>query len=117
MKLIFCPHCEDIRKLSTKKVFCKCKASSGYYKKDGLHAVIGGAAIPLGISNISFIKALQEPKSDCFYGPRFEAWIIPDCSDTVERKDENKIKGSFEEHLEWCEAQVELWPEWKKKIL
>ena len=91
MKLIYCPHCNDVKKLrytKYRKIKCHCKASWGYYKKDGLHAIIGGAAIPLGIGNQTFIAALQEPRTARYYGPRFEAWIIPDCSDTVERKED-----------------------------
>lgn len=58
MKLIFCPKCQDVLKLSLDKKNCKCGESWGRYK-DKLNAVIGGEAVPLGFDNGSFVGALR----------------------------------------------------------
>ena len=58
MKLIYCPACEDIVRMTHRTRKCRCKLSWGRYLSDGLHATIGGRAIPLGISNGSFYHAL-----------------------------------------------------------
>jgi len=76
MKLIFCPHCEDIRKLQRETTRCTCGRSYGHYCKDWLHACYGGEAVPLGFDNTSFSEALrQRPLAGL--GKRFEAFVIP----------------------------------------
>lgn len=99
MKLIVCPLCQDVRKLIRSlrdtcecekcvgrvKTECDCGSSWGYYKEDGLHAVIGGDAIPLGFTNRSFLEAIwYRPTSGM--GSRFDAFVIPIYCDTVERE-------------------------------
>ncbi|RJQ53239.1 MAG: hypothetical protein C4521_08205 [Actinobacteria bacterium] len=59
MKLIYCPRCEDLRKLALAKQKCACGASFGRYESDGWHAKIGGKAIPVGVDNHSFLTALH----------------------------------------------------------
>jgi hypothetical protein len=77
MKLILCPDCHDIVRLRKVKVsFCECKQSWGNYEEDGLNAVIGGKAIPLGFANGSFAEALRNQPSSGM-GERFEAFVIP----------------------------------------
>lgn len=84
MKLIFCPHCHDVRKLHTDCIVsCKCGKSSGRYLDDGLHAVLGGDAIPLGIDNSSFVKAIKN-RPQRGMGERFVAFVIPEECGTVE---------------------------------
>lgn len=91
MKLIFCDVCEDMVKLNYHKRYCKCRESWGKYTKDGIHAIIGGSAIPIGIANYSFVMALDKRHTEEYYGPRFEAWVIPDSSDHVEVEKKNEI--------------------------
>jgi len=54
VKLIFCPGCTDLVRLMKEIRFCKCKESWGLYKEDGLHAIIGGRSVPMGINNFRF---------------------------------------------------------------
>ena len=76
MKLLYCPRCEDVIKLTQNVRYCECKKSSGKYLFDGLNAEVYGEAVPLGFANSSFTSALRErPKSGD--GRRFEAFVIP----------------------------------------
>ena len=83
MKLIFCPHCEDVVKIKRVKTFCSCKKCWGWYKKDGLHVIINKDAIPLGFSNPTLAEALYlRPAAGL--GSRFEAFVIPIECPTIE---------------------------------
>lgn len=84
MKLIFCPHCQDVVKLDFEARNCKCGRSGGVYKKDGLHAVISGDAIPLGIDNTSLAWAMKARPECGSLGSTFEAFVIPKECETVE---------------------------------
>ena len=76
MKLIYCPHCEDIRKLSHQMAHCHCGRSFGQYEDRGLNAIYGGDAVPLGFANSSFVDALRnQPEGGM--GRCFEAFVIP----------------------------------------
>lgn len=59
MKFIFCPHCQDIRRLAKAFVDCACGSSGGLYLEDGKRALISGDAIPFAFDNQSFIYALE----------------------------------------------------------
>jgi hypothetical protein len=83
MKLIFCPKCSDVVKLSTKGLRrCECGKASGQYEKDGLNATISGTAIPLGFANSSLTKALQN-RPENGLGQTFEAFVIPKTCPTI----------------------------------
>jgi hypothetical protein len=84
MKLIYCPDCSDMVRLTLRKRSCACKKSWGKYT-DNLNAVIGGIAIPIGISNSSFVDALWKRPQEGL-GSRFEAFVIPKICPTVEQK-------------------------------
>lgn len=85
MKLIYCPHCKDVRRLTFEKRECECGASFGYYYKDGLHAVIGGDAIPLGIDNFTFGYALEH-RPETGMGMTFSAFVIPkQCPSIIDK--------------------------------
>jgi hypothetical protein len=87
MKLLFCTFCHDVVKLGDqKKRFCQCKRSWGYYKEDGLHAVIGGLAIPVGFANPSFYDAIFNRPNEGM-GSKFEAFIIPHKCPTIEEEE------------------------------
>ena len=76
MKLIYCLHCEDVRKLTRKLTTCRCGRSYGKYAEDGLNAVYGGQAVPVGLTNESFMDALaNQPESGL--GKCFVAFVIP----------------------------------------
>lgn len=88
MKLIYCPLCQDVvRLVVSKQRFCECCASYGQYKEDGLNATIGGSAIPIGFSNLSFSVALNV--RDSSRSVEFEAFVIPTICKTVTVDEEN----------------------------
>ena len=83
MKLIFCLECHDVRKLHMTTTTCNCTKAWGWYRNDGLNAVIGGKAIPLGFDNKSLVKALRKrPKEG--EGERFTAFVISTSCPTIE---------------------------------
>jgi hypothetical protein len=81
MKLFFCPKCQDIIKLTEHLRFCACGECYGRYTDD-THTVVSSEAIPLGILNFSFMKAIKERPSEGL-GSRFEAVVIPVKCETV----------------------------------
>lgn len=104
MKLLFCPNCQDVRKIGgppmydereqrsniqAETVYCRCHKSWGVYV-DNLNAVYGGDAVMLGFSNSSLGMALTD--QDAFgdkstgLGRIFEAFIIPESAPTVRRE-------------------------------
>ena len=86
MKLLYCHHCGDVVSLRFVARRCSCGRSGGYYKLDGLNAVILGDAIPLGFDNHSFQLALKNrPKSGL--GTGFKAFVIPFACETIQVED------------------------------
>lgn len=84
MKLILCPVCHDIVRLTHKKRYCVCNSSWGYYEDDGLNAVYGGSSKPLGLLNKSLYQALMnQPEEGA--GECFEAFVIPKSCPTFKR--------------------------------
>jgi hypothetical protein len=95
MKLLYCPHCYDVRKLGgpypvpALPTKCRCEKSWGMYT-DHINAVYGGDAVMLGFSNPSLRYAIEDnltrpPRADG-KGRSFEAFIIPDSAPTVRRE-------------------------------
>jgi hypothetical protein len=84
LKLIYCPHCNDIVKLRGEAWrACYCGKSRGVYAEDDWHATISGAAIPVGVANFSFYEALRcQPEAG--QGERFTAFVIPKSCPTIE---------------------------------
>jgi len=82
MKLIYCPHCQDVVRLRFERRECECGACFGYYYKDGLHSVIGGDAIPLGFENSTFKYALEH-RPTTGMGMTFNAFVIPEKCPTI----------------------------------
>lgn len=81
MKLIYCLACEDIVRLTSRTRKCRCKLSWGRYL-DGMHATVGGKAIPLGIDNLSFHYAVVRQPLDGI-GVLFTAFVIPKHCDHI----------------------------------
>lgn len=82
MKLLYCPNCHSIFSLAFKTKLCDCGKIYGRYEKDGRNALISEAAIPLGISNSAFFRAIdQRPQSG--NGSEFLAFVISHKSFTV----------------------------------
>ena len=61
MKLLFCPHCNDVKKLDRGMVYCSCRNSFGQYLNDGLHAEVGGLGRVIGIANSDIAEAVVRP--------------------------------------------------------
>jgi hypothetical protein len=81
MKLIFCPACQDIIKLTSSLRYCMCGESHGYYL-DEIMAQVGGKAIPLGIVNHSLARALEQ-RPETGQGKKFVAFVIPKHVPTI----------------------------------
>ena len=80
MKHFYCTVCEDMVKMRLHKRTCECGESWGQYTNkptivDGKEymeeAIVGGNAIPYGIDNIAFIRALKG-HSVAFFGFFYE---------------------------------------------
>ena len=73
MKLIFCPDCQDVFKLSKKLRSCECGKCSGKYINN-LEAVYNNG-IPLGFNNQSLgMACAAQPVAGL--GKKFEAFVI-----------------------------------------
>lgn len=81
MKLLFCPHCQDVLKLQVEKRVCQCGKSWGHYTGE-LHATIGGSAVPLGFDNRSLSDAMEQRPAEGL-GSTFAAFVIPKACPTV----------------------------------
>jgi hypothetical protein len=120
MKLLYCPHCHDVRKLGFSPdyapkdtslpsladiqdllpkaqswTYCLCGKSWGRYK-DILNAVYGGDAVMLGFANDSLRDAIAMNKLrqrvSARSGVRFEAFIIPESAPTITRAKQGESK-------------------------
>lgn len=81
MKLIICPTCNDLFRLTQSYRSCECGESGGNYVDD-LYAVTYGKAIPIGFINDSFIRAIKnQPESGM--GKEFTAFVIPKKCPTI----------------------------------
>jgi len=86
MKLLFCKNCHDIIRLTEKVKHCECGKVSGQYYSDRITAWYDGEdAVPLGIANSTFVKALQnQPNKGT--GFEFTAFVIPKECETFIKK-------------------------------
>lgn len=95
MKLLFCPHCQDVRKLGGLMTLCECQKSWGHYSDDGLNAIYGGGAIPIGFKNPSLVEAVHaqqdEGDREDGMGRRFDAFVMPWCARTISRSESPSI--------------------------
>ena len=85
MKLVFCPHCQDMFKLDREMKQCKCGESKGIYN-DSVNATVFGSAIPVCIGWTSFVKAIRNRPADTFEGEHFTAWIPPIECETIKQE-------------------------------
>lgn len=86
MKLILCPKCSDLFRLTQKYKVCECGASAGNYVDD-LNAITYGKAIPVGFANYSFIQAIRNQPNEGL-GKEFTAFIIPKKCPTIEHRNQ-----------------------------
>ena len=59
MKLIFCPSCRDVFKLTKDPRSCSCGICSGKYNRDGKTAITNGNGICIAISNLDLKRAIK----------------------------------------------------------
>ena len=86
MKLIYCPICNDVRKLRLGvQTLCICEQSGGEYVDD-LNAVLRGKAIPIGLNNSELAEALKKQPEEGL-GYVFGAFVIPKNCPTVSYED------------------------------
>lgn len=79
MKLIYCPHCEDIIRLMMWERQCICGASKGRYVDEN-NVKITEAAIPIGVDTDQFKDALEQPKEK---SRNINAWFFQSGWDTI----------------------------------
>jgi len=93
MKLIYCPHCYDVRKIQSEKTHCRCGQCWGMYTDD-LNAIYGGEAIPLGVANSSFVKAIEQQPTRGL-GRVFQAFVIPKICPTYIQQTTTPVQDDF----------------------
>jgi len=99
MKLLFCPYCNDVFKLTKNLKPCQCGKNYGRYI-DNINAEVSGDCVVLGFDNKSLVQALRiyiktpegvEVQGEYFdrKGPDFTAFVIPENVPTVKRNRPN----------------------------
>lgn len=84
MKLLFCPDCQDVFKLTKKVKTCECGRCKGKYI-DNINAIYNDG-IPLGFNNTTLGMAIAaQPVAG--WGKKFEAFVIPRNSPTLTKTD------------------------------
>ncbi|KOY81877.1 hypothetical protein I6G82_22915 [Lysinibacillus macroides] len=87
MKILMCTNCMDVFNLKLEEKTCTCGKTCGKYL-DELHAVFKGPAIPMGFTNSSLIKAVNNQPLEG-QGEEFTAFVIPKKCDTFVKIDED----------------------------
>lgn len=87
MKLLFCPHCNDVFNLTRDLKTCKCGRNYGRYI-DEINAEISETAVALGFENSEFVEAMRDHIREPIgsRGKEFTAFVIPDNSKSVIRR-------------------------------
>jgi len=79
MKLVYCPTCKDLFKLTHEWQTCKCGKSSGRLLKDGLTARINQYAVPVGIAESTLVRgSIQYIYGDAKVAEPVAAWVYAD---------------------------------------
>lgn len=82
MKLLLCLDCDDIFNLGYELKTCSCGTTKGKYTDERNAIYCGVNAIPLGIANDSFAKAIRNQQETFPLGERFTAFVIPKNCET-----------------------------------
>lgn len=80
MKLLMCTNCMDVFNLKMEEKKCSCGKTRGKYL-DEIQAVFSGPAIPMGFTNSSLIKAVNNQPLEG-QGELFTAFVIPKSCNT-----------------------------------
>lgn len=75
MKLLYCPKCNDVRKLQYDLTTCKCGVSKGRYLSNGADAEINDQAMVIGFHNVALELAIMEVSHDPLKKPVIDAWM------------------------------------------
>lgn len=85
MKFLYCKACYDIFRLWEEERTCKCGKTKGRYLDLLAAEYVGDFAVPLGVDNFSFVRAVRrQPEKG--RGEQFEAFVIPERCPTFKRK-------------------------------
>lgn len=84
MKLLFCPTCNDVRKLQSHDTACQCGRCHGRYIDD-LNAEVNNEAILIGLSNASLADIVFGPSEWRRSNRPITAFVIPDCATVIRR--------------------------------
>jgi hypothetical protein len=85
MKLLFCPVCGDVVKLTHQFRSCQCRACQGRYVSDDVVAVTGDCAEVIGLDSGGVHAALALVDSNDRRGPDIAAWMFQHGSDRIQR--------------------------------
>ena len=89
MKLILCPKCDDVFKLSRTLKACKCGAAQGRYLADGLYAQINMVAIPIGLANRPLAReVVAYQRGNKTMDAAIDAWVFKVNEPHIERVEE-----------------------------
>jgi hypothetical protein len=83
LKLLYCPICEDIKKLNFYIRYCECGESWGLYNSDGEKACIGGMTKLVGVGNGDLFLMLSEAKATCDVWWYHSSWWSERMTDNV----------------------------------
>lgn len=78
MKLLFCPFCQDVKKLQSKRTTCECGLVAGKYV-DNRNAEVTNNAILIGLGNTLLGVVLAHPRLHRSNTP-LTAFVIPNCA-------------------------------------
>jgi hypothetical protein len=76
LKLLFCPDCSDVFKLSFEVRSCTCGRVRGHYLADGHHAVVNGEGFSLALDN--YVLGTMARRHNAFGGRHdLECYLRP----------------------------------------
>jgi hypothetical protein len=83
LKLLLCPECGDVLKLTTYRRDCECGESNGMYREDGLRADVWGAGLVIGLDNIHLNRVLSIRERLPDENLTLAAWVMSDHTPNV----------------------------------
>lgn len=94
MKLIFCPRCQDVRKLQRYQTYCECGYVSGRYDADGAHATVSQNATVIGLDNHTLRRAIIASQDRDSGHRTLAAWVMGSDASRVRWEDQPAGLGS-----------------------
>ena len=84
MKLIICPECQDVVKLTQESRSCSCGACYGRYY-DNKNCQVSENAVVIGFSNPGLLNAVQCYAHDSRQSHEFKAFVLPSPCSSISR--------------------------------